>query len=70
MKVTVRRIVEGRVEKAMQFEYEPYDILIEIDEQKFRISHEVGTALLQITVDGRLVVQPETANSICLTEVK
>ena len=30
MKVTIRRIVEGRVEKAMQFEYEPYDILIGI----------------------------------------
>ncbi len=69
MKVIIRQVVEGRVEKAMQFEYEPYDILIEIGEQCFRIA-QGGLALRVGAMAGRIVISPSSSNTVLVTEVK
>ncbi len=69
MKVTVRQFGEGGIEQVFQLE-DPFDVIIEIGEQSFRISHPSTTSLFRVAVSGRLVIHPETADSICLTEAK
>lgn len=69
MKVTIRQFGGGQMRKAFQLE-DPFDVIIEIGEQSFRISHPSTTSLFRVAVGGRLVIHPEAANSICLTEAK
>ena len=73
MKVTIRRIAEDEIEQVFQSD-DLLDVQVEIgiqsQVQRFQIFHDPDTALLRITVGGRLVVFPCTVSSIFLTEVK